>query len=113
MKLTITLSNEEVKAILGAACPPVSPFFGILLRLRDLATERSKDVTLTPISSLGLNVRARRGLEKLGCQTLGDVLNVTADDLLSLRGVGHSSVCEVRELLKSYKLDASNLDWKE
>ena len=59
----------------------------------------SAAVLAPPVDELGLSVRARKGLRRLGCVTLGDVIKHTANDLLMLKNFGPYSLDEVREKL--------------
>lgn len=52
------------------------------------------------LRTLGLTVRARKAFQRLGCETVGDVLNYTANDLLALKNFGKSSLEDVRARLR-------------
>jgi DNA-directed RNA polymerase subunit alpha len=52
-----------------------------------------------PVSDLNLSVRARKCMNRLGINTLGDVVNRTADELLESKNFGMTSLNEVREKL--------------
>ncbi len=54
-----------------------------------------------PISDFELSVRSRNCLDHLGLQTLGDLVNVSEQDLLKGRNFGETSLKEVRALLEA------------
>jgi DNA-directed RNA polymerase subunit alpha len=57
-----------------------------------------------PVSELNLSVRARKCMTRLGINTLGDMVQRTADDLLESKNFGVTSLSEVREKLAQYGL---------
>lgn len=52
-----------------------------------------------PISDLGLSVRARKCMVRLGLTTIGELVRRTPDDLLECKNFGVTSLIEVREKL--------------
>jgi DNA-directed RNA polymerase subunit alpha len=52
-----------------------------------------------PVSDLNLSVRARKCMNRLGINTLGDLVQRTADELLESKNFGQTSLAEVREKL--------------
>jgi DNA-directed RNA polymerase subunit alpha len=52
-----------------------------------------------PVSDLNLSVRARKCMNRLGINSLGDLVQRTADDLLESKNFGMTSLTEVREKL--------------
>lgn len=52
-----------------------------------------------PISDLGLSVRARKCMVRLGLTTIGELVRRTGDDLLECKNFGVTSLNEVREKL--------------
>jgi DNA-directed RNA polymerase subunit alpha len=52
-----------------------------------------------PVSDLNLSVRARKCMNRLGINTLGELVNHTADTLLEAKNFGQTSLAEVREKL--------------
>ncbi len=54
----------------------------------------------TPVSELNLSVRARKCLSRLGIVTVGELIVKTADELLSVRNFGVTSLNEVRAKLQ-------------
>lgn len=57
------------------------------------------DRLLWPVDMLGLANRTRYGLLRNGIYTVGDVLNVSADDLIEIRNFGRTSMDDLREAL--------------
>jgi DNA-directed RNA polymerase subunit alpha len=57
-----------------------------------------------PVSDLNLSVRARKCMNRLGINTLGDLIQRTADELLESKNFGMTSLNEVREKLAQYGL---------
>ena len=57
-----------------------------------------------PISDFELSVRSRNCLDQLHIQSLGDLTQVTEQDLLNGRNFGETSLQEVRELLSAHGL---------
>ncbi|WZO99479.1 DNA-directed RNA polymerase subunit alpha C-terminal domain-containing protein [Isosphaeraceae bacterium EP7] len=60
------------------------------------------------ISELNLSVRARKCMTKLGCQTVGELLSYTGDQLLECKNFGVTSLNEVREKLAELNLKLKN-----
>jgi DNA-directed RNA polymerase subunit alpha len=57
-----------------------------------------------PVSDLNLSVRARKCMNRLGINSLGDLIQRTADELLESKNFGQTSLSEVREKLAAYGL---------
>ena len=57
----------------------------------------------TPISHLGLSVRARNALERRGgIKTIGQLINTFRDELLGIRNFGWTSYRETRRKLEDF-----------
>jgi DNA-directed RNA polymerase subunit alpha len=54
------------------------------------------------VEDLPISKRSKTGLLSGGYKTLGDLRNVSVDDLLNLSGFGNKSLNEVVELLNQY-----------
>ncbi len=67
-------------------------------------SEQEQAVLNKPVSDLNLSVRARKCMNRLGINTLGDLVNRTADELLESKNFGMTSLSEVREKLAQYGL---------
>lgn len=57
-----------------------------------------------PVSDLNLSVRARKCMNRLGINTLGELVQRTADELLEAKNFGMTSLAEVREKLAALGL---------
>jgi DNA-directed RNA polymerase subunit alpha len=57
-----------------------------------------------PVSDLNLSVRARKCMNRLGINSLGELIQRTADELLESKNFGMTSLNEVREKLSQYGL---------
>jgi DNA-directed RNA polymerase subunit alpha len=60
------------------------------------------------IGELNLSVRARKCMNKLGIQTVGELIMRTGDDLLECKNFGVTSLNEVREKLGELNLKLKN-----
>ena len=63
-----------------------------------------------PVSDLQLSVRARRALQLLNIQTLGDLASHTEAELMGVKNFGATSLTEVRERLTEHGLALRTLD---
>ncbi len=67
-------------------------------------SEQEQAVLGKPVSELNLSVRARKCMNRLGINSLGDLIQRTADELLESKNFGMTSLAEVREKLQAYGL---------
>ena len=67
-------------------------------------SEQEQAVLNKPVSELNLSVRARKCMNRLGINTLGDLIQRTADELLESKNFGMTSLTEVREKLRQFGL---------
>jgi DNA-directed RNA polymerase subunit alpha len=67
-------------------------------------SEQQQALLRKPISELNFSVRPRKAMAKLGIQTVGDLINYTADQLLEVKNFGVTSLNEVREKLSELGL---------
>jgi hypothetical protein len=58
----------------------------------------------SPISDFSLSVRGRKALDSMGIRTLGDLTSITAEQLLAIKGVGETTLNEIRDMLASKEL---------
>src|SRR5690606_38226124 len=58
----------------------------------------------TPVSELGLSVRARKALQVLGIQSIGDLAARTEAELMGVKNFGSTSLDEVKERLTAFGL---------
>ena len=83
-------------------------------KARELAYEEStvspqeQSVLNKPVSELNLSVRARKCMVRLGLNTLGSLTQRSADELLSSRNFGVTSLNEVRSKLAEIDLKLRN-----
>lgn len=64
-----------------------------------------------PVSELGLSVRARRALQLLGIQTLGDLAARTEAELMGVKNFGATSLDEVKQRLTEHNLELRRLEF--
>ena len=63
----------------------------------------------TPIQKLDLSTRSCNGLIRGGCETLGDVLNLSGQQLMALRCIGEKSRKEIISMLEGKGFDCKHL----
>ncbi|HLJ97792.1 MAG TPA: DNA-directed RNA polymerase subunit alpha C-terminal domain-containing protein [Gemmataceae bacterium] len=78
--------------------------YDIRYRSNQPVSEQEQAVLSKPISDLNLSVRARKCMNRLGINTLGDVVQRSADELLESKNFGMTSLNEVREKLSQFGL---------
>jgi len=67
-------------------------------------SDQEQAVLNKPVSDLNLSVRARKCMNRLGINTLGELVSRTADELLESKNFGQTSLTEVRDKLRQYGL---------
>jgi DNA-directed RNA polymerase subunit alpha len=67
-------------------------------------SEQEQAVLNKSCSELNLSVRARKCMNRLGINTMGDLIQRTADELLESKNFGMTSLTEVREKLRQFGL---------
>jgi DNA-directed RNA polymerase subunit alpha len=67
-------------------------------------SEEEQAVLNKPVSDLNLSVRARKCMNRLGINTLGELVQRTADELLESKNFGMTSLTEVRDKLSQFGL---------
>jgi DNA-directed RNA polymerase subunit alpha len=87
--LRLGLAHEEAVASIEAATRP-------------RATGENAEVLNKPVSDLDLSIRARRTVENLGCLTIGDILQHSEDELLSMPNFGVTSLQELKRKLTEF-----------
>jgi DNA-directed RNA polymerase subunit alpha len=73
--------------------------YDVHYRPSETVSEEEQAVLSKPISDLNLSVRARKCMNRLGINTLGDLVQRSADELLESKNFGMTSLNEVREKL--------------
>lgn len=76
----------------------------------ELKGQASESVLNKPISALDLSVRARKALQMLNIQSIGDLATRTEAELMGVKNFGATSLVEIREKLGIYGLSLRNLD---
>ena len=75
-----------------------------------LRGKASEAVLGKPISVLDLSVRARKALQFLGIQTIGDLATRTEAELMGVKNFGQTSLTEIDEKLINFGLGLRSLD---
>lgn len=63
-----------------------------------------------PISELNLSVRARKAVQLMNCQTLGDLASHTEAELMGIKNFGATSLKEVKDKLTEFGLGLRTLE---
>jgi DNA-directed RNA polymerase subunit alpha len=71
-------------------------------------TQEERALLAKPIGDLNLSVRARKCMNKLGIQTVGELIVHTGDELMECKNFGVTSLNEVREKLAQFNLKLKN-----
>jgi DNA-directed RNA polymerase subunit alpha len=58
--------------------------------------------TSTRLADLEFSARSRKALERLGCQTLGEVAALTEEKLLAQKNFGETSLNEIKQVLRRH-----------
>jgi DNA-directed RNA polymerase subunit alpha len=64
----------------------------------------NEGILSTPVSQIDFSIRARKALEGLDIETLGDLANRTEAELMACKNFGQTSLNEVRQRLTEYGL---------
>jgi len=102
-------SLTEIKEILHSkglrlGMPREEAVASIEAHAQRMSTGDRSDVLNKPILELNLSIRARRTVETLGCLTLGDMTEHSAEELLGMPNFGQTSLQELRSKLGEYGL---------
>ncbi len=102
-------SLTEIKEILHSkglrlGMPREEAVASIEAHAQRMSTGDRSDVLNKPILELNLSIRARRTVETLGCLTLGDMTEHSAEELLGMPNFGQTSLQELRSKLAEYGL---------
>ena len=76
----------------------------------EIRDKASDEVLNKSINNLNFSVRARKALQLLGVQTVGDLATRTEAELMGVKNFGATSLVEVREVLDSFNLELRKLD---
>lgn len=77
--------------------------------------DRMSQILSVPVSDFELSVRSRNCLQKMGVMTLGDLTEITEQELLASKNFGETSLVEIREMLVSKGLELGQFatKWRE
>ncbi len=67
-------------------------------------SEEEQNILSRPVGDLNLSVRARKCMNRLNIQTIGELVRRTADDLLECKNFGVTSLKEIRERLTVFNI---------
>jgi DNA-directed RNA polymerase subunit alpha len=87
----------------AARSPLTTPLF-----TPEAVSPQEQAIIEAPVGDLNLSVRARKCISRLGLVTIGELLSKTADELLSVRNFGVTSLNEVRAKLTEMGLRLRN-----
>ena len=76
----------------------------------ELKGRAPESVLNRPISILDLSVRARKAIQLLNIQTIGDLATRTEAELMGVKNFGATSLVEIEEKLKEYNLELRKLE---
>ncbi|MBN1844434.1 MAG: tetratricopeptide repeat protein [Sedimentisphaerales bacterium] len=74
------------------------------------ALQEANDLLAQPVSELELSVRARKALQRLNINTIGDLTQCTEAELLGCKNFGMTSLMEVKQRLKERGIALRTLD---
>jgi len=78
--------------------------------IEQLKGSGNEAVLAKAVSELNLSVRARKALQLLNIQTLGDLVSHTEAELMGVKNFGATSLLEVKQRLTEYNLSLRQLD---
>ncbi len=90
--------RDHMTAVAQVGKPPV-PVISRGIGAGLLLTEEQRNM---PIGELGLSIRTYNALRRTGISTVGELLELTEDEILSLRNFGPKSYEEVRQRLEEF-----------
>ena len=79
-------------------------------RYKELLEQAPEQVLKQPVSVLNLSVRARKALQILNIQTLGDLAIRTEAELMGIKNFGSTSLDEINEGLEVHGLELRKID---
>jgi DNA-directed RNA polymerase subunit alpha len=103
-------SLEEIRAIMNAKGLRIGQSleqgqqYEFRYRPQQNLSPEEQAVLNKPVSDLNLSVRARKCMNRLQINTLGELIQRTADELLEAKNFGQTSLTEVRERLGQFNL---------
>lgn len=95
---SIGVMIQQLKAVVGfKEDDPVTPE-----QEEEMGAETREDVMKTRVESLGLSTRTANALTTAGIRTIGGLVRKSAEDLLSVEGIGEKAIDELRQALAKY-----------
>jgi DNA-directed RNA polymerase subunit alpha len=79
-------------------------------RYDELLNHAPEQILKQPVSALNLTVRARKALQALNIQTLGELAIRTEAELMGIKNFGTTSLVEINAKLKEHGLELRNID---
>ncbi len=79
-------------------------------RYEELLNHAPEQILKQPVSALNLTVRARKALQALNIQTLGELAIRTEAELMGIKNFGTTSLVEINEKLREHGLELRNID---
>ncbi len=79
-------------------------------RYEELLNHAPEQILKQPVAALNLSVRARKALQRLNIQTLGDLAIRTEAELMGIKNFGSTSLVEINAGLKAHGLELRSLD---
>lgn len=79
-------------------------------RYEELLNHAPEQILKQPVSALNLTVRARKALQALNIQTLGELAIRTEAELMGIKNFGTTSLVEISEKLREHGLELRNID---
>jgi DNA-directed RNA polymerase subunit alpha len=79
-------------------------------RYEELLNHAPEQILKQPVTALNLSVRARKALQRLNIQTLGDLAIRTEAELMGIKNFGSTSLVEINAGLKAHGLELRNID---
>jgi DNA-directed RNA polymerase subunit alpha len=100
-------SLTEIKQILtqkGLKLGMIAPKPDALIGLRAIEDVDPSNAVHKPVAELDLSVRSRRALDTLGVRSLGELANLSEQQLLACKNFGQTSLMEIKKKLEAYGL---------
>lgn len=79
-------------------------------RYEELLNHAPEQILKQPVSALNLSVRARKALQRLNIQTLGDLAIRTEAELMGIKNFGSTSLVEINAGLRAHGLELRSLE---
>jgi DNA-directed RNA polymerase subunit alpha len=100
-------SLTEIKQILmqkGLKLGMIAPKPDSQVGIRPIESVDQANAIHKPVAELDLSVRSRRALDTLGVRSLGELANLSEQQLLACKNFGQTSLMEIKKKLEAYGL---------